>query len=428
MQSRESAYEKRKVCIGSKGDNDTSLRPSSNNLDQTGRRSLQLILLLGLVSALGDVTYETGRSVSGPYLALLGASAVTVGWVAGLGEFIGYALRFVSGYLVDRTRLTWFLTFIGYGLILSIPLLAYVDRWEIAALLLLLERVGKAIRSPARDTILSYATHKTGRGWGFAIHEALDQVGAIIGPLVFAAAFAVRNSYRDGFSVLWVPAILMLVVLGVARLRVSAPEQLETEHVPANDSARVRPALPRIFWVYSLFTFFSVAGFANFQLISFHLIGQAVLPTVQIPLLYAVAMGVDALAALVVGRAYDRIGLRSLTMIPALTIILPVLVYSHRASLVISGIIIWGVVMATHETIMRASIADLIPIERRGTAYGLFNVIYGGTWFVGSLALGYLYQTSMLYLVIFVVIIELIALSVMINLHQRATKQRMGVE
>lgn len=405
-----------------------SLKPATNKSGKTGRLSVQLILLLGLVSALGDVTYETGRSVSGPYLALLGASAVTVGLVAGFGELLGYALRFASGYLVDRTRSYWLLTFIGYGLILSIPLLAYTNRWEMAALLLLFERVGKAIRSPARDTILSYATHKTGRGWGFAIHEALDQIGAILGPLVFAAAYAVRNSYRDGFSILWVPAILMLVALTVARLRVPVPEQLEPAQVTADRAVMTKSTLPRIFWVYCLFTFFSVAGFANFQLISFHLIDQAIFPTVQIPLLYAAAMGVDALAALLVGRIYDRTGLSSLIIVPVLTITLPLLVFSHQTLLVIFGVLLWGVVMAVHETNMRAGIADLIPVERRGTAYGLFNMIYGGGWFVGSVTLAFLYQTSVTSLVVFVVFIELAALIIMINLHQRATQQRMDIE
>jgi hypothetical protein len=134
-------------------------------------------------------------------------------------------------------------------LILSIPLLAYTERWEWAVLLLFLERVGKAIRSPARDTILSHAAHQVGRAWGFAVHEALDQVGAVIGPLIFTAVFLQRNSYRDGFSILWIPAFLTMVMLLVARLRVPSPAQLEQVPPPTLNVEPVKPALPRFFWV-----------------------------------------------------------------------------------------------------------------------------------------------------------------------------------
>ena len=374
--------------------------------------ALQFILLLGLVSALGDITYETGRSISGPYLAFLGASAATIGLVSGLGEFLGYALRLASGYLAARTRAYWVATFIGYGLILCIPLLAYTKRWEIAVLLFLLERIGKAIRSPARDTMLSHATYQTGRGWGFAMHEALDQVGAVIGPLIFTAVFMQRNSYRDGFSVLWIPAILTMVVLLVARLRVPVPEKLEEAAEEESQAARGEVKLPRRFWVYALFTFLSVAGFANFQVISYHLVLRSVVPTAQIPILYAVAMGVDALAALAVGKAYDRVGLKSLVIIPFLTLPLPFLAFSQHYWLAVVTAVLWGVVMAVHETIMRAGLADFIPARQRAFAYGIFNTIYGAAWFVGGAALGLLYDLPRLWLVVYVVLMEAGALAV----------------
>jgi len=385
-----------------------------------GKQAMQLILLLGLVSALGDITYESGRSVSGPYLLLLGASAGVVGLVSGLGEFAGYALRLVSGYLADRTRTYWLATFIGYGLLISIPILAYTDRWEIAALLLILERVGKAIRSPARDTILSYATRQTGRGWGFAIHEALDQVGAVIGPLLFTAAYLARGSYRDGFSSLWIPAILTLVALIIARLRVPTPEKLETTKT-TEDAQPNKTPLPPAFWIYSAFTFLSVAGFANFQIISFHFATQEILPLGYIPILYAGAMGVDAVAALVVGKSYDRFGLKSLIIIPFATLLLPIFNLSRQIPLILFGVILWGIVMATHETVMRASIADLIPKGRRAFAYGIFNTLYGGAWFLGSTALGFLYDLNPIFLIGFVAVVEAAAFGIFFVL-QRAIK------
>ena len=376
------------------------------------RTALQLILLLGLVSALGDITYESARSISGPYLAFLGAGAGIVGLVSGFGEFIGYGLRLVSGYLADRTRSYWLATFIGYGLILCIPLLAFAGRWEMAALLLILERAGKAIRSPSRDTILSHATRQTGRGWGFAIHEALDQVGAVIGPLVFTAAFLVRNSYRDGFAVLWIPALLTIAALALARVLVPSPEKLETSSETTAPKAQASGRLPRVFWLYALFTFLSVAGFANFQVISYHLTVRAAIPTSQIPILYALAMGVDALAALFIGKAYDRIGLRSLGIIPLLSIPIPLLGFSSGGTLAVASVILWGVVMAFHETTMRAAIADIAPVGRRASAYGIFNTVYGAAWFVGGAAMGWLYDFSIAYLALFVAAVEVVSLPV----------------
>lgn len=389
-----------------------SSKPDTHNRNPKNR-ALEFILLFGLVSALGDITYETGRGISGPYLAFLGASAATIGLVSGFGEFLGYALRLISGYLATRTRAYWVATYVGYGLLLSIPLLAYTNRWEIAVVLLILERIGKAIRSPAKDTMLSHASYQVGRGWGFAVHEALDQIGAVIGPLIFTVAFLQRNSYRDGFNVLWIPAILTLVALVVARLRVPAPEKLETTTVSEYpQSVQGNSKLSRVFWMYGLFTFLCVAGFANFQIISYHWVSQSVVPVEQISILYAVAMGVDALAALVVGKAYDKIGIKTLVIVPFVTLPLPFLAFSHHYTLAIVSAVLWGVVMAVHETIMRASIADLVPKERRAFAYGIFNTIYGAAWFVSGAALGLLYDLSGIWLLIYVVLIEVAALLV----------------
>ena len=369
---------------------------------------MHFIILLGIVSLFGDVTYEGARSVTGPYLATLGASASIVGLIAGIGEFGGYALRLASGYLADRTKAYWLFTFIGYGLILSIPLVAFAGDWQLAAVLIILERVGKAIRSPARDTMISYATKKVGRGWGFAVHEALDQVGAIIGPLIFFFIFFLGGNYREGFTILWIPALLTMAVLVIARKKVPSPQKLEA---PGEESKQGdRDKLPQVFWLYTLFTLFSIAGFANFQLISYHLKVQSIVLDAQIPMIYAIAMGVDALAALLVGKTYDRIGLISLLAVPLLTLPIPFLAFSYSYNLVIMGIILWGVVMGIQETIMRAAIADLTPMERRGFAYGIFNTAYGAAWFLGAALMGLLYENSISYLILFAVVMELISI------------------
>lgn len=370
--------------------------------------AFSLILMMGLVSAFGDIVYESARSISGPYLAFLGASAVVVGAVAGLGEFLGYGLRLVSGYLADRTRAYWFATFIGYGLILCIPFLAFAGSWQMAAALLILERIGKAIRSPARDTILSHATHQTGRGWGFAVHEFLDQIGAILGPLVLSLAFLVSGNYRSGFHWLWLPSVLVIVFLAFARWKVPNPEMLEAD-VPKDPNFPKQTSLPLTFWHYAAFTFLSVAGFVSFPLLSLYWVKENLVQPAWIPTLYAIAMGVDALMALVVGKLYDRFGLGSLFAVPLLTLLVPLSGFTKSALWIGISILLWGAVMAIHETTMRAAVADIAQIHKRATGYGIFNTIYGAGWFVGGGLLGWLYQSAMPLLLWVVLILEAIA-------------------
>jgi MFS family permease len=359
------------------------------------RTAMQFIVLMGIVSLFGDITYEGARSITGPYLAVLGASAAMVGLVSGLGEFIGYALRLLTGYFADRTRAYWPLTFIGYALIMAIPLLAFTHHWQSAALLIVLERMGKAIRSPARDAILSHATKQVGRGWGFAVHEALDQIGAFAGPLIFTTVFLLRGTYAEGFRIFWIPVLLMLVFLTINYLRVPKPERLEADPNAPTKKTPVPTALSGVFWLYTLFIVLTVGGYASFQLIAYHLKAQAVVSDAVIPLFYAIAMGVDAVVALIVGRAYDKIGLRLLIVIPVLTAPIPFLAFAHSLWPVVAGVVLWGAVMGVHETIMRAAIADLTPIEKRGFAYGIFNTAYGLSWLISGVVMGNLYEHAM---------------------------------
>jgi len=374
---------------------------------QERTNALRFIILMGIVSLLGDIVYEGARGVTGPYLALLGASATMVGLIGGLGEFIGYALRLFSGFIADRTKAYWLFTFMGYGLLIAIPLLAFTNSWQVAALLIVLERVGKAFRSPARDTILSYATKEVGRGFGFGLHEALDQIGAIIGPLIFSVILFAGGNYRSGFSVLWIPALIVMAILYVARNRLLHPEKLESEQ---EAGAKNNPIFSKIFILYSLFTFFAVVGFANFPLISYHLKIKAIVSDAQIPALFALAMGVDALTALIIGKAYDRVGLKTLMIIPLFSVFIPFLTFSNMLVFVIIGIILWGIVLGVHETIMRAAVADLTAISRRGSAYGIFNTIYGLSWMLGGALMGMLYEHSVFSLILLAALFELIAI------------------
>ena len=370
---------------------------------QVRSRALQIILLLGLVSLCGDIIYEGAWSASGPYLLLLGGSATVVGLVAGLGELLGYGLRLASGYLADQTRRYWLFLAVGYGMILSVPLLALAGNWETAALLYLVERVGKGIRSPAKDTILSHAASGVGRGWGFALHEALDQVGAIIGPLVFTAVFltgaAGLDGYRAGFAILGLPMLLLAATLLTARLRVPDPVQMERQ--PAKPESESHDRMNSRMVPYLLFTALTMAGFAAFPLIAFHLRAASVVPEAVIPLLYALAMGVDAVAALLAGRSYDRAGTAVLVVIPALNLPVAFLAFLATGSPGMAlpaaalAAVIWGASLGVQETVMRAAVADMAPLHRRASAYGIFNTVYGGSWFLGSVAVGLLYDAGM---------------------------------
>jgi len=380
-------------------------------MEQTGewkgqiskRTAMKFVVLLGIVSLFADATYEGARSVTGPYLAILGASGTAVGIIAGLGELIGYSLRLVSGYISDRTGKYWTITLLGYGInLLAVPLLALAGRWEIAALLIIAERMGKAIRTPARDAMLSHATAKIGRGWGFGLHEALDQIGAMLGPLIVAGVLYIKGDYRLGFGILLVPAILALSVLIMARLLYPRPQAFEV------GSAKLESKVfPKVFWIYLAAVALIAMGYVDFPLIAYHFKSLSVVSDDWIPIFYAIAMGVDALAALLFGRLFDRIGISILIVAALISSIFAPLVFFGGFYFALLGMALWGVGMGAQESIMRAAIAGMVSMDRRGSAYGIFNTGYGIFWFLGSALMGILYDTSIPALVVFSIISQL---------------------
>jgi MFS family permease len=366
----------------------------------------RFIILVGVVSLFSDMTYEGARSISGPFLGTLKASALVVGVVAGLGEFLGYALRLGSGYLADRLGRYWLITFAGYALnLLAIPLLALAGSWEIAAMLLVLERIGKAIRTPARDAMLSHATASVGRGWGFGFHEAMDQIGAVTGPLIVAAVLYYRGGYREGFAVLLLPAVLALVVITVAARLYPHPQHLEVSAPTLETTGFTRP-----YWLYVVAVGLLGAGFADFPLIAFHFGKTAVLPSEWIPLFYAVAMGVDAVAALVLGLLFDRLGMPVIVVTAALSAFFAPLVFWGGFNLALLGMVLWGIGMGSLESIIKAALAEMVPRDRRATGFGLFNAGFGMFWFLGSALMGFLYDFSLGALVAFSVAAQLLAI------------------
>jgi MFS family permease len=381
-------------------DNGSATVEDKNNLRN---HALKFIILLGIVSLLADMTYEGARSITGPYLAILGANAVVVGFVAGFGEFIGYALRLVSGYLSDKTRRYWAITITGYFInLLAVPLLALAGSWEIAAVVLITERIGKALRTPARDVMLSHACSEVGQGWGFGLHEAMDQIGAIMGPLIVALVLFFNGCYQTSFAVLLIPAVLALSVLVVSRFLYPNPHELEIK-TPKLETKGFK----RVYWIYLAAVALIAAGFVDFPLIAFHFKNSLVTSDILIPVFYAVAMGVDALAALIFGRLFDKIGLSIMIVVAVLSAFFAPLVFLGGLYSALIGISLWGIGLGAQESIMRAAIAGMSPVQRRGTAYGVFNTIFGVFWFIGSLTMGILYDISIVYLVVFSMVAQI---------------------
>lgn len=357
----------------------------------TKSSAIKFVVLLGVVSLFADMTYEGARSVTGPYLAVLGATGTVVGIVAGFGELVGYGLRLVSGYWADRTRRYWTIAIFGYLLnMLAVPALALAGRWEVAAVFMVLERTGKALRNPPRDVMLSHATHETGRGWGFGLHEAMDQTGAMVGPLIVAAVLASRGEYRTGFAFLLVPAILALATLFTARFLYPRPQDLEPI---APELAST--GLPRAYWLYLAGAALVAAGFADFPLVAYHFEKASTVSPTWIPIFYAVAMGVSGLGSLLFGRWFDRAGLIVLVPLTAVSALFAPLVFLGGFNLALLGVALWGIGMGVHESVMRAAVAGMVPSDRRGSAYGIFNTGYGLAWFLGSALMGVLYDYSL---------------------------------
>jgi MFS family permease len=373
--------------------------------------ALKFVLLIGVVSFFADFTYEGSRSITGPFLGILGASGAVVGIVAGFGELLGYGLRLVSGPLSERTQKFWPTTLVGYFVqLLSVPMLAFARSWRAAALLILTERIGKAIRNPPRDVMLSHAAKEMGYGWGFGVHEALDQVGALFGPLAVAAVIFYRGNYRLAFGVLLVPALVTLSILIVARLLYPKPEEL----APKTPDVHTK-GLPTMFWAYLVGASLVAAGFADFQLIAFHFQKSETINTIWIPVTYSIAMAVSGMGSLVFGRLFDRAGIGVLIPLTLLSALFAPLVFLGGFWPVLVGSALWGLGMGVHESIIPAAVATMVPAERRPSAYGLFTAGYGIAWFLGSAVMGILYDRSITAVVIFCVLLELAAIPIFVK-------------
>ncbi len=383
------------------------------------RRALGFVLLVGALSFFADFVYEGARGIAGPFLGILGASGVVVGAASGLGEFFGYGLRLVSGRLADRTRAYWPITIVGYVVqMVSVPALALAGHWQVAALLLVVERIGKATRNPPRDVMLSHAGKEMGGySWAFGLHEALDQFGALLGPLAMAAMLAWRHDFRLAFAALGIPALCTLSLVVVARLLYPRTEEFEPPAAKPPESS----GYPREFWVYLVGAGLVGAGFVDFPLIALHLGRASVVSQDWIPVFYAVAMGVGGAGSLGFGKLFDRRGVGILVPLTLVSAAYAPLAFFGGVWVVLAGMVLWGLGVGVHESILAAVIATMVPGDRRATAYGLFTAAFGLFWFVGSALLGWLYDVSLGAMVVLAIVLEIAAIPCLISVaRQRA--------
>lgn len=364
-----------------------------SQLRRFGKRSaLQFVLLFGAVNLFADMTYEGARSVAGPFLGALGASALIVGSVTGFGEFLGYALRLVSGRLADRSRLYWPVTLVGYVVqMASVPLLAVAGSWPTAAVFIFLERSGRATRNPPRNVMLAQAGEQMGLGWAFGINEGLDQLGALVGPLAVAALLAWRHSYALAFASLAIPALVTLLLVGSARAGFPYAGSVAHPHEPEGALAAGYPAA---FWWYCLGTGLVGFGFADYSLIAYHLSRAHVIPGPWVPIFYALAMGAGGIGSLLVGKLFDKHGLLVLVPVTIVVAAYAPLAFLGGSAPALAGALLWGTGLGAHESVMQAAVARMVPRQRLGSAYGLFGLVFGAAWFAGSAALGGLYDWS----------------------------------
>ena len=386
-----------------------------NNKKKAISGAFAFLTLMGMVSLFSDMTHEGARSILGEYLNLAGASAASIGFVSGIGELCGYSLRLISGFVADKTRKYWTLVIAGYVIqVLAIPALALIPEhgWIWACGLVILERIGKAVKKPAKNTLVSFAASEIGTGKGFAYQEFLDQLGAFLGPVILFVTALVKGTedlfttYRLSFAVLLIPAMITIALVLSAKIKYPDPEMFEKqEDAPA--AFRLKKSFVLYMAAICLFAF----GFADFTLITLHAAKTVAFPESALSLLYAAAMAVDAFAALLFGWLYDKVGMKALILSTLCSTFFSCFVFlSGEAWMIGIGILLWGIGMGAQESIMKAAVSGIIPRSMRSTGFGIFETGFGIAWFLGSWLLGIMYDLNPVFLVAVSVLSQLISI------------------
>jgi len=372
-------------------------------------------MLMGVVSMLGDIVYESGRGIAPDYLYFLGASAFLVGLTSGVGELVGYGMRLISGPLADRSHAYWLFIFLGYGLILAIPLMGLTNSIWLVAALVIVERLGKALRSPSRDAVVSVVSKGMGSGKAFGLHEFIDQIGAVAGPAFLGFMMLwTANNFSISLQSLFPFYILMMIVLYLTYRRIRGTvEEIRRQSTATNEK------LSKGFWMYSGAVLMNTVGLMPIALILYN--GAKILESGGqlwlVPFLYVVVQLVDAPMALVSGYIYDKVGIKFLAVPFALSI-LP-LAFQSLAGLpgVILACVSYGLVLGMQESTYRAAVTDIVPLGRRGSAYGFFNVMLGAGTFISGVTFGYMLDASVSSLLMlgFVIVAQIIAVALLLG-------------
>jgi MFS family permease len=379
------------------------------------------VLTMGLVNLFADMTYEGGASINGPFLGKLGASAALISIIAGAGEFLGYSLRSVSGYFADRTGKYWLITFLGYIInLLAVPAMALAGNWQTAGALIFAERIGRAMRKPTVEAMLSYSTGKHGKGWVYGLNTALDETGATMGPLLVALALYLKMDFRGSYGLLVISAVLALAALVAARVIFPVPSKLEAGG-PATAHAK---GFTRAYWLYMVAGSCFAAGLMSFELVSYHLFSSRIVAEHWIPIFLALATMMAIAASLVLGRLYDKIGIKAVIIAVVLASLFSPFVFFGGFWVALGGLLLWGIGYATQDTLLKVLIASVLPEGKRNFAFGLFYLGYGGGWLIGSVTTGLLYDHSRTALVIFAVVVQLASLPFFILASRIARRDR----
>ena len=378
----------------------------------------------GVVSLAADMVYEGARSITGPLLASLGASALLVGVVTGAGEALALVLRLPFGTRVDRSGGYWRATIAGYALTaVCVPLLALTPflgaaGLAVGCLLVLAERTGKAVRSPAKSTLLAHAAGPVGLGRGFGVHKALDQVGAFAGPLLVAGIVAATGALWPAFALLAVPGLAAIGLLVWLRRRTGDPlgEQARAAGPqPGTSLLRASRDLPRPFWSFAACTALTTAGLVTFGVISYHLVTAQLVATAAVPVVYAAAMAAAAMAALAVGWVHDRWGGKVLVVLPVMVTAVPALAFADAWAVAVLGVLVWGAATGLQDSTVKALVAQLVPPGRRATGYGMFAAVQGVAAVAGGALAGELSARSVPALVVIIATLQLAALVLLLR-------------
>jgi MFS family permease len=383
--------------------------------------AFRFVLMLGVVNLFADMTYEGGASINGQFLGSLGASAAAISIIAGVGEFLGYSLRSVSGYIADRTGKYWPVTFVGYAVnLLAVPAMALAGSWQVAGALVLAERVGRAIRKPTIEAMLSYSTGKHGKGWVYAVNTAMDETGATLGPLLMALVLFLKADFRTGYALLVISSLFALASLATARVVFPVPSRLEA----GGPSTAHAKGFTTSYWLYMVAGACFAAGLMSFELVSYHLSSTGIVTEHWVPIFLALATAGAVVASLVLGKSYDKVGVTAVVVAVVLASLFSPLVFFGGFWLALAGLMLWGIGYATQDTLLKVLIASVLPEGRRNLAFGLFYLGYGGGWLVGSVTTGLLYDRSRLALVIFAVAVQLASLPFFVLAARAATDAR----